>query len=429
MRTRLNTMFQSLWIRNYRLFAIGQLVKLIGVWIMFTAQDWLVLHLSADSATALGVVVALQFIPVLLLTLYGGKLADRYDKRLLLIAANTVYAVLAVVLAILVATDLVRLWHVFLFAGALGVSNAIETPVRQAFVSELVGTPLLPNALSLSAAVFNSARVLGPAVGGVSIALFGLGPVFLFSTVLAIAPVFTYLRMRPAELVRDKLLPLDERDDARIVDGLRYVWRRGDLLLPIVMMAVVGMLGFNFPVTLAALAKTGFHTGAASFGIFNTALAVGALCGALAGSWRRARPSSYLVLGAAVAFGVLETVVGFAPTFWLVTVLLVPTGFFMVFFAQASNQRVQLGTEAAYRGRVMALYILVFLGTTPVGAPLIGWLAEHVGPGTSIWLGGVASLLTALVALSWKLRSAGERLRLRLRPAPRFYVISAVAGE
>lgn len=424
MRTRLSTMFHSLRIRNYRLFATGQLVKLIGVWVMITAQDWLVLELSGDSATALGVVTALQFTPVLLLTLYGGKLADRYDKRVLLSAANGAFAVLAVMLAALVATGRVELWHVFVFAAAMGVANAIETPVRQAFVSELVGTSLLPNALSLSAATFNSARVVGPALAGVSIALVGLGPVFIYSTLMAIVPVFTYRMMRPEQLHRTVLPPRAERAAARITDGLRYVFGRRDLLMPIALMAVVGGLGFNFPVTLAALAKTGFQTGAASFGVFSASLAVGALAGALASTARRTRPSAYVVLGSAAAFGALETVVGFAPMFWLVAVLLVPTGFFSVLFAQAANQRVQMGTEAAYRGRVMSVFILVFLGTNPVGAPLVGWLAEHLGPGTAIWLGGVVSMVTALAVLAWKLRRTGERVRLRLRPAPRLYVAS-----
>jgi MFS family permease len=422
-RTKLGTTFRSLRVRNYRLFATGQLIKLIGVWTMITAQDWLVLELSDDSATALGIVTALQFVPMLLFTLYGGKLADRHDKRMLLAVANAAYAVLSIMLAALVAIGVVELWHVFVFAAAMGVANAIETPVRQAFVSELVGTALLPNALSLSAATFNTARIVGPAVAGISIAAMGTGPVFLLSTVLGVAPVFTYARMRAADLHREALPPVEERNQARIVDGLRYVWQRGDLLLPIVMMAIVGMIGFNFPVTLAALAKTGFQTGAASFGVFSTALAVGALGGALAGSWRKGRPSAYVVLGAAVAFGALETLAGFAGVFWLTAVLLVPTGFFMVFFAQAANQRVQLGTDAAYRGRVMALYIMVFLGTTPLGAPLIGWIAEHVGPGPSVWIGGMISLATALVALAAKLRSTGERVRLRLWPAPRFYVV------
>ena len=425
MRARLSTMFRSLTVRNYRLFATGQLIKLLGVWVMFTAQDWLVLQLSADSATALGVVVALQFIPVMVLTLYGGKLADRHDKRLLLILANGLFAALAVLLGLLVFTDVVRLWHVFVFAGLMGVANAIETPVRQSFVSELVGTTLLPNALSLSAATFNTARVAGPALAGVGIAWLGVGPVFLLSTVLAVAPLVSYSRMRPAELHRAALPPRDARDAARITDGLRYVWGRSDLLLPIALMCVVGTLGFNFPVTLAALAKVTFHTSAAAFGLLTTALAVGALGGALAGSVRRGRPSAYVVLGAGVAFGLLEMLAGFAPTFWLVALLLVPTGFAMVFFAQAANQRVQLGTDAAYRGRVMALYILVFLGTTPIGALVVGWWAERFGAPSSIWLTGLLSMAAAGAALVWQLRRRHERLRVTVLPLPRVRVVPA----
>src|SRR3954454_21133163 len=201
-RAVLSTTFRSLQVRNYRLFATGQLVKLIGVWMMFTAQDWLVLELSDNSPGALGIVTALQFLPVLLLTLWGGKLADRYDKRLLLIISNAAFAVTAVVFAVLVAAGVVMLWHVFLFAGLLGITGAIETPVRQAFVSELVERPLLPNALALSAATFNCARIGGPAFAGVALAVFGTGPVFLLATALAIAPVFSYGRMRAGELLR-----------------------------------------------------------------------------------------------------------------------------------------------------------------------------------------------------------------------------------
>ncbi|MFG1648677.1 MFS transporter [Micromonospora sp. NPDC049275] len=424
MQAKLSTMFQSLQVRNYRLFASGQLIKLIGVWMMFIAQDWLVLDLSDNSATALGVVTALQFTPVLLLTLLSGRLADRYDKRVLLFAANAFWTVLALGMSLLVLTDLVQLWHVFAFAALLGTANAVETPVRQAFVSELVGTPLLPNALSLNAAVFNSARIVGPAVAGLAIAAFDVGPVFLFTAVSSIAPLVNVVRMRTSELQRDALPPRDERASAKVVDGLRYVWRRPDLLLPMAVMSVIGMSLFNFQLTLAALAKTVFHTGAASFGLFSTALAVGALCGALSGTGRRSRPSVWLVLGAAIACASFGTLVGFASTYWLVVVLLVPTGFFMVFFAQAANQRVQLGVDAAFRGRVMALWVLVFLGTNPVGAPLIGWVAEHFGAGASIWMGGLISLATALIALTWQLRRAGARLRFRVLPMPRFYVTS-----
>ncbi|GIJ23496.1 MFS transporter [Micromonospora lutea] len=422
MQARLSTMFQSLQVRNYRLFAFGQLVKLIGVWMMFIAQDWLVLELSGDSATALGVVVALQFTPVLLLTLLSGRLADRYDKRMLLFVANAFWTVLSLAMSVLVLTGLVQLWHVFVFAALLGVANAVETPVRQAFVSELVGMSLLPNALSLNAAVFNSARIVGPAVAGLAIALFDVGPVFLFTALSSIAPLVTVIRMRPAELHREPLPPRDERAAATVLDGLRYVGRRPDLLLPMVVMSVIGMSLFNFQLTLAALAKTVFHTGAASFGLFSTTLAAGALVGALAGTGRRSRPSVWLVLGAAIGCATFGTLVGLAPEYWMVVALLPLTGFFMVYFAQAANQRVQLGTDAAFRGRVMALWVLVFLGTNPVGAPIIGWVAETFGAGASIWAGGLLSLTTALLALAWQLRRAGARLRFRILPLPRFYV-------
>jgi MFS family permease len=422
-RMKLRTTFQSLKVRNFRLFATGQLIKLIGVWMMFIAQDWLVLQLSDDSATALGIVTALQFTPVLLFTLLSGRLADRYDKRVLLLVANATWGVLALAMSALVLTGVVELWHVFVFAALLGVANAVETPVRQSFVSELVGTTLLPNALSLSAATFNSARILGPALAGVSIAAFDVGPVFLISAVGTLAPLVGLLRMQAAELHREELPPVGERDSARVIDGLRYVWRRPDLLLPMALMSVMGMALFNFQLTLAALAKTVFNTGAVSFGLFTTALAVGALAGALAGSGRRGRPSVWLVLGAAVACGGFGTLVGLAPTYWAVIVLLLPAGFFMVFFAQASNQRVQLGVDPSFRGRVMALWVLVFLGTNPVGAPLIGWVAETFGAQASIWLGGLVSLLTAVTALTWQLHRTGAQVRLRILPRPRFYVV------
>jgi len=421
-RRRLGTTFQSLRVRNYRLFATGQLVKLIGVWMLFIAQDWLVLQLSGDSGTALGVVVALQFAPVLLFTLYGGKLADRHDKRKLLIISNSTWSVLALALAVLVATGSVQLWHVFVFAGLLGISTALETPARQAFISELVGTTLLPNALSLSAATFNSARVIGPALAGLGIAAFDTGPVFLISAVSSLSPLASLLRMRPSELYREELPPRAERSEARIVDGLRYVWRRPDLLLPLAMVLVIGAIGFNFGITLAVLAKTTYQTGAASFGLFSTALAFGALGGALAGSGRRARPSVYVVLGAGVAFGLLETLVGLVPSYWLVILLLLPTGFFMIYFAQAANQRIQLGTDPSFRGRVMALFVLVFLGTTPIGGPITGWAAETFGAPASIWVGGVVCLVTALAGLLVKLRTSGDRLGVEVRPVPRITI-------
>ena len=428
MRARFSSTFQSLHVRNFRLFAIGLLIRSLGVWMMFIAQDWLVLDLSNNSATALGVVTALQFVPVLLLTLLSGRLADRYDKRLLLFIANGAWAVLSLIMAVLVVTGVAQLWHIFVFAGLLGIATAIENPVRQAFASEMVGVTLLPNALALSAATFNTARVVGPAVAGVGIALLDVGPIFLISALAALAPLFCLTRMRTAELHRENLPPLAERASARVVDGLRYVWRRPDLILPMALVSIIGMAAFNFQLTLAALAKTVFHTGAASFGLFTTALAVGALAGALAGGSRRARPSVYVVILAGIVFGMFAVLVGVASAYWLVVVLLVPTGFFMIFFAQACNQRIQLGTDAAYRGRVMALWVLLFLGTNPVAAPVVGWVAEHFGAGTSIWLGGAISLTASMVALFWQLRRSDSRLRVRLRPRVRLQVVPSAAG-
>jgi MFS family permease len=390
---------------------------------MYIAQDWLVLELSNNSPTALGAVTALQFAPVMLLTLYAGSLADRFDKRTLLMISNSVWAGLAIVQAVLVATGAIQLWMIMIFAALLGTAQAIETPVRQSFVSELVGRTLLPNALSLSAATFQSARIVGPALAGVGIAAWGTGKVFLLSTLVGIAPVIMQWRMNPAELHRAPLPTPSERAERKVMDGLRYVWQRHDLLLPMITIAVIATFGYNFQLTLALVAKTVFKTNAATFGLFNTMLAVGALGGALAGTWRRSRPSAYLFLGAAIGFGVLSIAVGLADSVWLVLLLLLPLGFSTVFLGQAANQRVQLGVDSVYRGRVMALYVLIFMGTMPIGSMAMSWVAEQFGAQASIWLGGAISLATGVSALVWQLRHAGEKLSFEVRPRPRMAVI------
>jgi MFS family permease len=417
-RTIANT-FRSLRVRNYRLFVGGQIVSLIGTWMQFIAQDWLVLQLSGDSGTALGVVLALQFTPVLLFGLVGGKFADRYDKRRLILIANAAWAVLALALGLLVVTGVVQLWHVFGFALCFGTVSALEIPTRQSFVSELVGTDLLPNALSLNAATFNTARILGPAIAGVLIAWLDVGPVLLLNTVTYLAPLVAMLLVDPEALHRAATRPRD----TRIAEGLRYVRRRPDLLLPLALVLVVGGLGFNFQITLALLSKTEFGTGAASFGLLSSALAAGALAGAFASTGRRSRPSVYVVIGGALAFGVMETAVGFAPHYLTAAVLLLGTGFTMIYFAQAANQRVQLGTSAEYRGRVMALYVMVFLGSNPVCAPLVGWLSERYGARTGLWVGGAAALLVGLAVLVVRLRSRHVRVVLHTRPRPHLHLV------
>jgi MFS family permease len=421
-RAGLRHIFQSLTIRNYRLFASGQLVRLVGVWMLFVAQDWLVLDLSGDSASAVGITVAMQFAPVLPLTLIGGVLADRYDKRILLLAATAAFAGFTLVLALLVVTGAVQLWHVYVGAAATGIAHAIEHPTRHAFVAELVDTTLLPNALSLIAAAITTARILGPAAAGAAIAVLGVGPAFLIAAAVVTIPVFSLTRMRAAEFIREPLPPAADRDRVRITDGLRYVWRRHDLVLPLTMLLVIGGIGFNFHVTLPVLSKVEYDTGAASFGLLATALAVGALAGALTGSWRRSRPSAYLVLGAASAFGLSASLLGLASPYWLVLALLLPTGFFAVLFGQAVNQRVQLGSDPAFRGRVMAIYALVVIGTVPFGALAVGWWSERFGAPSAILLGGLGSLTAAVVGLAWQLRRQGAHLRLQIRP-PRLLVI------
>lgn len=396
MKKTLGRTFRSLAVRNFRLFAAGQVLSVAGTWMMVVAQDWLVLSLTDDSAAALGVVTALQFTPLLLLTLYGGRLADRHDKRLLLTIANTVSGALALVLALVVLSGAAQLWHVYLFAPALGVVNAVEVPTRMAFVSELVGSDLLPNASALSAAYFNTARVVGPALAGVLISQFGTGLVMAVNAASYGATVVAVRLMRPAELHR----PDGPPQRTGVVDGLRYLRSRRDLMLPIALVGVVGLFGFNFQLTLPLIAKTVFHSDATSFGLLSTALAVGSLAAALVTTARRGRPSARTVVFAALAFGALETAAGWAPTFAAALALLVLTGFATIYFAQAANHRVQLGTDPRYRGRVMALYTLVLQGTTPLGALFVGALTERLGARSGLYAGGLASLAAGLAALA-----------------------------
>lgn len=384
----------SLRVRNFRLFAIGQLVSLSGTWLQITAQDWLVLGLSDDSATALGLVTALQFSPVLLLTLYGGVLADRFDKRRLLLILQTAMMVLAATLGLLVISGRVELWHVYVFAALLGVAQAVEMPTRQSFVSELVGVDNLPNAVALNAATFNLARISGPALAGVLIAVAGTGGAFLINALSFVAVLAGLLAMRPAELQRTPKRP---RTPGQLREGLAYVRHRPDLLLVIALVSVLGTLGMNFVVTLPLLARVEFGVGPASFGLLTTAFATGALIGALAATRRRTRPTSTTVLVSAAAFGVMEIAVGFAPSFWVAALLLVPTGGFLIAHNTAANARVQLGADPALRGRVMALFMLVFLGGTPIGSLVIGAVSGAYGAPAGLVLGGSAVVVAAAV--------------------------------
>lgn len=406
-------MFRSLAIRNYRLFASGQLVSLTGTWMQNVAQDWLVLDLTNRSGTALGITTALQFLPMLLFGLWGGVVADRHNKRRVMLVTQSVQGLLALSLGVLVVTGLVQTWMVFGFAFALGMTTVFDLPARQAFVVEMVGPRDVTNAVGLNSATFNSARIVGPAIAGLMIANGGTAPVFFLNALSYCAVIYGLSRIDESQLFPGRTVA---RAKGQLMAGLKYVLGRKDLLLPIVLVGFVGMFGLNFQITLALMARNEFHRGAETYGTLSALLAGGSLAGALLTA-RRERPKQRVLLGSAIAFGVLETVLGLAPNIVVFSILLVPTGLAVISFTSTALSTVQLGAGEAMRGRVLALYALVFVGGTPFGAPLIGWLGEHVGPRSTLVVGGLVSLTVSVVAGYLLVRSTGRTIR---RPrAPR----------
>ena len=387
--SRTQGMFRSLRVRNYRLYASGQLVSLTGTWMQRVAQDWLVLELT-NSGTALGVVTALQFGPALLLGLWGGVIADRGDKRRILLGTQTGLAFVALLLGLLDVTGVVAYWHVLVLALALGLIAAVDTPVRQAFVVEMVGRDELANAVGINSAIFNFGRILGPAVAGVLIAAVGTGWAFLGNAASSAAVLVALGLMRPGELHPS---PPVQRAKGQLREGLRYVRARRDLLLTMVLIFVVGTFGLNFQITTALLAKQVFHRSASGYGLLSTALAVGAFAGALVATTRRGRPSGLFLLAAGAGFSLMEITTGLMPTFDATAVLLVPMGLVMLTLTTAANASVQLGVEPTMRGRVMSLYLVCFMGGTPLGAPIIGWLAGVAGPRWGLLGGGLICLV------------------------------------
>lgn len=383
-------MFRSLRVRNYRLYASGQLVSLTGTWMQRVAQDWLVLELT-NSGTALGVVTALQFGPSLLLGMWGGVLADRSDKRRLLLVTQSALAVVALLLGLLDITGVVRYWQVLVLATLLGVITAIDTPVRQSFVVEMVGKAELTNAVAINSTIFNSGRILGPAVAGVMITAVGTGWAFVANGASSIGVLVALAMMRTAELFPS---PPVRRARGQLREGFRYVRARSDLVLTMVLIFVFGTFGLNFAITCALMAKQVFHRGASGYGLLSTALAVGAFCGAIVATRRTKRPTALYLLGVAAAFSVAEIVSGLMPNFVWTAIALVPTGLAMLSVSTAANANVQLGVAPTMRGRVMSLYLVCFMGGTPFGAPLVGWLAGTAGPRWGLIGGGLICLLS-----------------------------------
>jgi MFS family permease len=378
-------------------------------------QDWLVLQLSDDNGVALGLVTALQFGPTLLLGMYGGVLADRYDKRRLLMVTQALMGLLALVLAVLVATGGVALWHVFVLAGGLGSVSAVDAPVRQAFVSEMVGPVLLTNAVSLNSTIFNGARLIGPALAGLLIgaASGNTAPAFFVNAASFAFTIAALAGMRAAELQPS---PPVIRAKGQLRAGLSYTWAHPDLVLAMGLALVLGTFGFNYQVTIALMAREQFDLGAQAFGLLSTTFAVGSLTGALLSTRRSVRPRQRFLVGSAVVFGLLTVVTGLMPGYVSFAVMLVPTGAAALVFSVANNSYVQLGTDPQMRGRVMALYFMCFLGGTPVGAPLIGLISEHLGAPWGLILGGAVCVVAGIGAGVWLAR--GRRVRLEAGASP-----------
>jgi MFS family permease len=381
-----------------------------GTWMQRVAQDWLVLDLTHGSGVALGVTTGLQFLPLLLFGLYGGVLADRFRKRRILMITQAVMGVLALVLGILAVTGNAQVWHVYALAFGLGIATVVDNPTRQTFAVEMVGPGDLSNAIALNSAIFNMARIVGPAIAGLLIAAIGTGPVFLVNSASFGAVLLGLYLMREDDLYIKERVP---RAKGQLREGLRYVRGRRDLIMVLLVVGFVAAFGMNFQITIALISREVFHTGASSFGLASTLFAVGALGGSLL-SARRRRPRLRLMLVAAAIFGVLEIVTGLMPSYALFLAMLVPTGVALLTFNTTANAVMQLSVPAAMRGRVMGLYMLVFAGSSPIGSPFIGWLAEVFGPRSGVIIGGIVSLAATLgVVAVMAPRPALDVVRLR----------------
>lgn len=396
--------------RNFRLFITGQLVSNIGVWVQRIAQDWLVLTLSG-SATVVGITTALQFLPTLLFGLLGGLIADRYDKRRVLLLTQASMAGLAGALAVLTLFHHVQVWHVYLLATGLGLVTAVDNPTRQSFVNEMVGGPQLRNAISLNSSVFQLGALIGPTVSGVLIEAVGAGWSFAINAVSFVAPLTALLMIRTGDLNRCDGDPTR----GRLRDGLRYVARHPEIRWPIAVAGVFGLFTINLPVTLAAYASSVFHSGAGGYGMLSSAVALGSIAGALiAARTRHIRLRTLAGMGALLS--AVELAAAAVPGQWSYAIMLVGVGTATLLLLTSANSCVQIAADDAIRGRVMGIYLLVFIGSGALGGPLVGLVDEYLGPHVGMALAGAAPG-AALLAISAKLARSGG---LRLSAGPKF---------
>jgi MFS family permease len=392
--------FRSLRIRNYRLYFISQIISFCGAWMQSVALMWLVLSLTG-SGLALGLTSGLQLTPLLLIGAWGGVIADRFDKRRILIVTQVLASSVALALWALTFSNNIDLWMIYTLALLHGCVIAVDNPTRQSFAFEMVGSDELANAVGLNSVIIVSARTIGPALAGVLIATSGVAVCFLLNALSYIAVIVGLLAIRVTELHRSAPVA---RTRGQLRAGLRYAWSTPAVRLPLLMMAVIGTLAFNFRVILPLMAHDVFHGGAQTLGILSAVMGVGTIGGALAAASRR-RPTRRMLLGSALAFGVLTLTAAAAPNLGLELAALIPTGAASIFFAATCNATLQLNSDGAMRGRVMALYAVVFLGSTPIGGPIAGVVAEQLGPRAAFALGGIAAIAAALVALRARIRT------------------------
>ncbi|SDZ13755.1 MFS transporter [Herbiconiux ginsengi] len=400
----------SLSVRNYRIFALTNLVAMTAVWMQRIAQDWLVLELSG-SVAAVGVTVALQFAPMLVFGLVGGVIVDRYPKRVLLMITQTAAVFTSLTLAILTLTGTVQVWHIYVVAVVLGFVTVIDNPARQVFTNELVGPRYLRNAISLNSSMFQLGGLIGPAVSGALLVAVGAGWSFGINAVACALVVFALSRLRVSELFPAPVAP---RAKGQLVEGIRYVRGKPAILWTIVMLAVLAVFSQNMPVILAAYASDVFDAGPGGYGLFNTLVAVGALTGALL-STRRRVVRLRTVIGLAGVYGLLQAASGWMPSEYLFGAALVLVGFGWLMFITCANALVQMSSNTAIRGRVMSLYVLVLLGGQSIGGPAMGWVVEHFGAHVGMVLSGAVPALAAAVIGLLIARRSRLRVRVSLR--------------
>jgi MFS family permease len=401
--------FRSLGGFNYRIWAGGALVSNVGTWMQRTAQDWIVLtELTHHNATAVGVVMALQFGPQVLLLPLTGFAADHIDRRKLLFATQGSMGLLALGLGLLTIAGLVQLWHVYVFAFLLGCVSAFDGPARQTFVSDLVGLSDLSNAVALNSTSFNAARMIGPAIAGVLIAWVGSGWVFLINAASFAAVLCSLSLLRVEELhLTDRAL----RSRGSFAEGFRYVARRPDLKVILLMIFLIGTFGLNFPIFISTMSVRVFHAGASQFGLLTSIMAIGSVTGALLAA-RREKPHITLLLAGAFIFGIGCGLAAIMPTYWLFGLALVLIGIAAQTLTTTGNSMIQMSTEPAMRGRVVAIFMAIALGGTPIGAPVVGRVADAFGPRWALGIGASAGFAAAIVGFYYLVKYHNLRVRL-----------------